>query len=739
MNPKLPSYLTEFFAAMQSRRYRVSVACFSERTWGLRRCSQLLEMQERLNKDKLRQLWLGENSPEQLGENWHQTPACKANAHLGEEFDTVIYQGHDGFDPNALGAITGTINAAGLFVLLLPAPDELQHFDDPEKKRICSWPQQPSQLSNRFLLRLYRELSHCPNVLIETQDQGTVLQTSLTEALLTTSKLEDNYCKTTDQAQAVEAIMHVASGHRRRPLVIYADRGRGKSASLGIAAAQLLLCQKDIKHILVTAPKPGATNTLFEHATRVFTTQAKIRHKQGCLQIENTDKQLAFLAPDVICREVPRCHLLIVDEAAAIPTPLLESMLRHYPRIVFATTVHGYEGNGRGFAIRFEQYLNIHTPQWHKLILQTPIRYPINDPLERAVNHCLLMESTNASLSRARLLDTEDNTLCLQQCRFEQLSQEQLLQDEATLAQVFSLLVLAHYQTQPRDLRFILDTEDTRVYLLRNGQRVLAVCLCQQEGRLTEELTRSIYDNTRRVQGHMLPQTLCAFSGLRSATSLSFIRIIRIAVHPEHQRKGLASRLLNEIEQRLQQTDLLGANFGYSPDLLQFWSQQGFQAVHLGYTASAGSGAHALTVLKACSDSGANIKQQAQAQFARQFPHLLSDRFKDLDSLCALSLLGFCRTDIPAPEPAMLQRLTEFAANHQGIDGCYHELQQLLLHKADKLYSLPSINQQQKQLLLCKLLQKHSWQQCCQRLGIDGKKQALSQLRQAILFLLKTT
>ncbi|BBI53235.1 hypothetical protein HORIV_56560 [Vreelandella olivaria] len=70
----------------------------------------------------------------------------------------------------------------------------------------------------------------------------------------------------------------------------------------------------------------------------------------------------------------------MVDEAAAIPAALLGQWLTAFPRIAFATTVHGYEGSGRGFALRFRATLDRLTPQWKALTLNAPIRWRSGDP-----------------------------------------------------------------------------------------------------------------------------------------------------------------------------------------------------------------------------------------------------------------------------------------------------------------------------------------------------------------------
>ena len=150
------------------------------------------------------------------------------------------------------------------------------------------------------------------------------------------------------QLQAVLAVRRVAQGHRRRPFVLTADRGRGKSASLGIAAASLI--KEGAEQIIVTAPSMAAADVIFRHAADRLGVAIE---KAGVIRWRNS--LLMFKAPDELANQQEPCDLLLVDEAAAIPAPLLKRLLNAYARIVFSSTIHGYEGTGRGFSVRISE------------------------------------------------------------------------------------------------------------------------------------------------------------------------------------------------------------------------------------------------------------------------------------------------------------------------------------------------------------------------------------------------
>jgi tRNA(Met) cytidine acetyltransferase len=160
----------------------------------------------------------------------------KARARLGAEHQLVVIDTHStGFDPEALGALAGTITAGGLLLLLTPQP--WGEAPDPDYARFADHPWHWSQLSCHYLARLARQLQASTQVVRWRAGQALQLPqlSQLASRGAGDPSAGDSDCLTSDQAAAVKRLVGLK---RRRPLVITADRGRGKSAALGIACAR---------------------------------------------------------------------------------------------------------------------------------------------------------------------------------------------------------------------------------------------------------------------------------------------------------------------------------------------------------------------------------------------------------------------------------------------------------------------------------------------------------------------
>ncbi|MBZ9539372.1 tRNA(Met) cytidine acetyltransferase, partial [Modicisalibacter tunisiensis] len=184
-------------------------------------------------------LWLGPTAP---ADDIPVLPAAKARTRLGGEHELVVVDAASpdgGFDPEAFGAVAGTVRAGGLLVLLTPADWRTgTPRPDADYARLASWPHAVDSLGAHTLARLARCLRTADAVLrwpAEAECPDLTLPAPIKAA--SPPDVADPDCLSADQAEAVRRLTRL---RRRRPLVISADRGRGKSAALGIAAARRL-------------------------------------------------------------------------------------------------------------------------------------------------------------------------------------------------------------------------------------------------------------------------------------------------------------------------------------------------------------------------------------------------------------------------------------------------------------------------------------------------------------------
>ena len=572
-------------------------------------------------------------------------PAGKARTRLGAEHQLIVLDasGSQGLDPDALGALAGTVSAGGLLVII--TPDNWGEQPDPDYARFADYPWQWDSLSAHYLKRLAFQLTG-ESTIVRWKVDGSLTLPRLSLRDLRATPFDDADCLTADQARTVNALVKLK---RRRPLVITADRGRGKSAALGIACARLL--QKSVTQLVVTAPRLSAVESLFARVVALCPQGQRLSPAR--FELPN-GSSLCFLAPDALNEQVDQARLggsgsyLLVDEAAAIPAAMLAHWLAAFPRIAFATTVHGYEGSGRGFALRFREVLNRTAPQWRELPLDTPVRWSVGDPLEATIQTLLLL---NAPLPEAHA-----STHCPTASML--LTQAQLAKQRELLAKLFGLLVQSHYRTTPSDLRQLLDGPGTAIRTIIAAQEPQAVLVTREEGGFNAALAEQVARGERRPQGHLLAQSLAAHSGSREALTSRWRRVARIATHPERRREGLGRRLLEEdiANARQQGVALYGATFGAEASLLRFWLALGFTPVRLGITRETATGEYAIMVARALTSEGQAVLASLRDTFAASL----------------ITLLAFELATLPAPIVALLlpslPRLPLSNAEIQAVD-----------------------------------------------------------------------
>jgi len=466
---------------------------------------------------------------------------------LGRELDALVFETGRDLPADALAIAAGLLRGGGILLLLVGPPAR-----------------------KPFFRRLQRFLEE---VIVEWPDAEGMLPAPL--PLPPGGDLRLN----AGQARIFREVVGLPVEEGRSSVVITAPRGRGKSTLLGALVGHWRT-QGDVD-LRVTAPNPAAIRPLLAGLGPLPDAQ------RPC----NPGVPDVYVAPAQLLAEPMQPDLLVVDEAAALPVHRLLELAALAPRSIFATTTAGFEGSGRGFRLRFLEALRQRGHRLREFRLERPVRWPANDPLEDWV-------------SRLFLLDAEAEVTVSGRPpagRLRWLSGDRLERDERRLAAVVGLLSDAHYRTRPSDLQRWLDGAGWQAGLLEpvGGGPLLGVVLVRSEPGLDAALARAVWRGERRPPGHFLPCVLAGHGALDAACRTT-LRVARIAVHPQWQRRGLGTRMLRAVQHlaRRQGVALLGASLGARPDLLRFWNAAGFRTLRVGFRRETTSGLHAAVVLR---------------------------------------------------------------------------------------------------------------------------------------------
>ena len=549
------SRFTQLTTQMDRCGVRRLVVMAGEREWSEQQARQL---SAQLPGDWL---WVGEQTDWRL----HCLPSAMRTL-LGREFHHAVFDAREGLDAAALAALAGTLKAGSWLVLLVP---EWQNWQSQPDADSCRWSATPEAITTpHFISHLQSCVTNDTDAVLWRQYHPLRLP-----KLVTYPRWQPLHSgPQQEQASILAELSVLESGIA----VVTAARGRGKSALAG------MLISRSPGRCLVSAPSKVATDVLAQFAGHKF----------------------IFLAPDALAQTKPEGHFdwLVIDEAAAIPAPLLQQMIAHFPRVLLTTTVQGYEGTGRGFLLKFCATL----PSCHYFTLNCPVRWAPGCPLERLIDNILLFEEPCLDALPSGPVD------------FSPVKQQDWPQNAQQLADIYRLLSGAHYRTSPLDWRRLLDAPGMHFIAARRVNHCAAAVWLVEEGGLDKSLGFQVWGGFRRPRGNLVAQSLAAHGGSPLAATLHGLRISRIAVHPSCQRQHLGSELIMQARQMAQgRYDYLSVSFGYTGELWHFWQRSGFTPVRIGSQLEASSGCYNLIALLPLSEAGIRLVEHEQQRMLR--------------------------------------------------------------------------------------------------------------------------
>ncbi|MCD6538504.1 tRNA(Met) cytidine acetyltransferase [Candidatus Bathyarchaeota archaeon] len=639
---------------------------------------------------------------------------------LGTTNDILILDMSRGARPNDIGRLVETVRGGGLIILYNLSLNVDRRWETSIHKKLIVPPYSPEDINVRFERYFIRKLLETRGVWI--LDGWKIIKGELLNPPRSIRKKPripkesrvprriHKLALTQEQCDALQKLEEVAHERGRSVLVIISNRGRGKSALLGLGAATLLYL--GAKRILVTAPNREETQVIFEMAekslkemdekvSKEFSEKwtSRIKCRFGVLEFEHPHRALG-----------EKADVLMVDEAASIPVPLLFKFIQRFPKVIFASTIHGYEGAGRGFSLRFLKTLEENKGiNLHRIELREPIRYALGDPVEEW-------------LYKALLLDAEPAEVDEEEVKLEDLTYEKANLDlwfggeEEKLREFIGIYVLAHYRNRPDDLLILGDAphHSARIVKTKTGKIIAALHLAE-EGRMPDEFANLILTGSP-PSGNMIPSCIVKYyPPYKDFMKLSGLRIVRIAVHPNFMRRGIGSFALKNLceEAKKEGFDWIGAGFGADKSLLNFWLKNGFVPVHISPMRNIVSGEFSVILVKPLNGRAERIIWEIYGDFKVRFLEALSDVYYNLDPYVAASLLNVQGVDLLGQSrltQSQRDRLREYVQGSLTYEGACDAVKRILsTHFLSSGRHRLRLELKSEVELICRCLQCRSW------------------------------
>ncbi len=665
---------------------------------------------------------------------------------LGTTFTVLVLDLVNDLKPNDVGRLVGIVKGGGIIIFQVPPWDKWDNVITIFKKNlIVPGYKEPRHI---FISWFKRKLLKGNGIFIYDVDNEEIIKAeynppagehpkerelSIPSETVFSKKIY-HLALTQDQVNVIKIIEDVFVSKRikekKKVVLITANRGRGKSCAIGISVAGLIDYYTRVKgrrkyRVIVTAPSSSNVQSFYEllvKALEELGIDYKRKRRHGnIVEVYGERFSVEYWPPLNVIFKKP--DLVVVDEAAGIPVPMLHKIWKNNQRIIFATTIHGYEGVGRGFTVRFLPALKRDPSTFIETYeMKEPIRYAENDPIERWLFDALLLDAEPAELDEKDLEDIEKGRL-----EYLKLDPYELFSEngEEILRQLFGIYVLAHYRNEPDDLGILADAPHhlIRAVQTSSGKIVCAIQIAR-EGGLDDETVEDLLKGGK-IPGNIIPDRLLKHLRIRVFGKSIGWRIVRIATHPKVQGRGIGSFALRMIKEEASKENLdwVGSGFGVNLQLLRFWQRNGFTVLHISPDRNPVSGEYTILVMNPISVPLQESVRIAGKEFKRKLLESLHDNYSDLETDIAIAML---KTPIPIFEdycplltPVQIDRLWIYSygpMTYEAVCDAMHEIARFYWYRYPKLKGF-NLSKNEEYILTAKVLQAKSWEEVAEELG----------------------
>ena len=575
---------------------------------------------------------------------------------LGNTFDVLILIDFEVMTPNNLAKTVETVRGGGMIIFCL--------------EDIKTYIESSFYFKRLFLKLVEKKIAIFLNDKLEITQETKIKAINSKPTKKNQTKEFKFYSKSKDQENVLENFIELLNDRTRKIIALSAGRGRGKSAAMGILSVFAL---KQHSLIQISAPLLENLKTFFEFAIKtlknenydekkdfkIFYKEIKnIKYVKKILITKNHNQIIEYVSPFEELKQFP--DLVIIDEAAAIPLPCLNNLIKANTVFV-SSTISGYEGTGKALSLKFFENLKKEASTnfvFQEKHLSESIRYSSNDPVEKWLISSLILDTSPLKIDFAPSPDEIKLVGVNKKILFSNHSASEKILEDLT-----SLFVSSHYKNSPDDLQIFCDSPNHYVFVglspVKEGYEIPRIIFA----------VHFSIENDSKKEGNLIKNVLGEYFLDNKFKQSLGIRIVRICVHPDFTSMGYGSFALNKLYEifsksqinaqngktlnfedqdsifcdleniKTPKIDWIGSSFGCNSKLLGFWKKNYFFPVYLKMTPNSITGEHSTIVIKSINES-INV-ESFREKFSDRFINLLSDPFKNF-KLDVISKLIYC-------------------------------------------------------------------------------------------------